>query len=244
MRTALTAYQLYESPIRIEPAPAARDWMDATRNRFAYWCLPLAIANQAGWILTCGRDVTATWDGGAEAAGITLDVSGDGPVVVDSHFGYGIISWQIPFLFRTSPGYNLLVRGIPNAWKDGATPLEALIEADWSVASFTMNWRMTVPGRPVHFAAGEPLCLVLPQRRGELEDVETRLVPLSSDPALEAEHHAWASSRNAFVANLREDAGDPPSDRWQKHYMRGTSPGGASAREHQTRLRLRPFESA
>ena len=35
----------------IRPAPARRDWMDATPESFAYRCLPLDIANAHGWEL-------------------------------------------------------------------------------------------------------------------------------------------------------------------------------------------------
>src|SRR5580700_12229942 len=34
--------------ISLEPAPSGRDWMDVAPQRFAYRCLPLLLANQAG----------------------------------------------------------------------------------------------------------------------------------------------------------------------------------------------------
>lgn len=34
--------------ISLEPAPSGRDWMDVAPQRFAYRCLPLLMANQAG----------------------------------------------------------------------------------------------------------------------------------------------------------------------------------------------------
>ena len=37
--------------MRLIAAPADRDWMDATPNRFANRCLPLRIAAQAGWFV-------------------------------------------------------------------------------------------------------------------------------------------------------------------------------------------------
>ena len=38
--------------------------MDATDGRFAYLCVPLAIANQHGWELLAPFDIAAWWDGG------------------------------------------------------------------------------------------------------------------------------------------------------------------------------------
>ena len=37
----------------LEPAPLQRDWMDQTVSRAAYRCLPMAMANQAGWLIRC-----------------------------------------------------------------------------------------------------------------------------------------------------------------------------------------------
>src|SRR4051812_45121993 len=43
----LIAYRVHTMPsMPIVPAPARRDWMDATHEKFAYRCLPLNIANQ------------------------------------------------------------------------------------------------------------------------------------------------------------------------------------------------------
>ena len=36
---------------RMRPAPHRRDWMDESPDRYAYRCLPLAIANTHGWEL-------------------------------------------------------------------------------------------------------------------------------------------------------------------------------------------------
>ena len=77
--------------------------------------------------------------------------------MVQSHFGEGVITWNIPFLFRTSPGYNLLVRGPSNWIKDGVQALEGIVETDWAVQTFTMDWKFTRPRRWVRFEADEPI---------------------------------------------------------------------------------------
>jgi hypothetical protein len=47
----LIAYRLQPDPrLRLAAAPVRRDWMDATDQRFATRCLPLLMANQAGWL--------------------------------------------------------------------------------------------------------------------------------------------------------------------------------------------------
>ena len=45
----------------LEPATLNREWMDKTYNKVAYRCLPLAMANQAGWVITCPVTFKARW---------------------------------------------------------------------------------------------------------------------------------------------------------------------------------------
>ena len=105
-RPALAAYQIYDrTPMRLVPADSQRAWMDATRQRFAYRCLPLLMANQAGWFVLSGHDVRVTWSGGPELNAVTIEMLGGpppGPAL--SHFGHGILTWTLPWLFRTSTG--------------------------------------------------------------------------------------------------------------------------------------------
>src|SRR5256885_17090226 len=61
----LTAYRVSTWPaMRLVPAARARQWMDATRDRFANRCLPLLMANQAGWFALNHYPFRATWTGG------------------------------------------------------------------------------------------------------------------------------------------------------------------------------------
>jgi hypothetical protein len=207
----------------------------------------MLIANQSGWWILNRTAIRATWDGGDAPASVRVEpLTPDGDTGdVGSQFGYGILTWSFPFLFRTSPGFNLLVRGPANLPKDGIAALEGVVETDWAVASFTMNWKFTRPCS-VEFAAGEPVCMIVPQRRGELESVHAEVRGIESNPELAAQHVAWDRERELMMllkrAAVKLAGPDHPDARaWQGDYFRGTSPGGASATEHQTRLTLRPF---
>jgi hypothetical protein len=148
----------------------------------------------------------------------------------------------VPILFRTSPGYNLLVRGPANWWKDGAVALEGLVETDWAVATFTVNWKLTRPGQEVRFEADDPICMLVPQRRGELETFRPAISTIESVPEVQRQHDAWGESRTDVIRSFTDPARPPNAPmEWQLHYLRGTSPGGAAAREHQLRLDLREF---
>ena len=59
----ITAYEVIENPMEIQTAERTRQWMDETVDRFAYRCLPVAIANQVGWDLLCPIAFSAKWNG-------------------------------------------------------------------------------------------------------------------------------------------------------------------------------------
>ncbi len=236
---ALIGYRTDPPPAALVPAPATRAWIEATDERFARRCLPLMMANQAGWFLLNSHSFSATWDGGVHEEALQLEfLSGEPPYPAFSHFGYGILTFHVPYLFRTPPGWNLLARGPSNWPRDGVFPLEGLIETDWAMASFTMNWKLTVVDRPVIFEAGEPFCMVVPQRRGDLERFRPRVLDFDVDPEVERGYEAWGESRERFLAELEVPGSAAEKQKWQKHYFQGTAPDGTTAPAHQTKLEL------
>src|SRR4051812_38179538 len=170
-----------DSIVTLSAAPARRARIDRPPERFANRCLPLMMANQAGWLVTLTEPVEVEWSG-RDGHG-EVDVFGSDRVKenVASHFGSGIVTFKLPFLFRTEPGYNLIARGPANLPRDGIAPLEGLVETDWSFAPFTMNWQITRPRVRLRFEAGEAICMLVPSRRGELEAFAPRLSALDDD---------------------------------------------------------------
>jgi hypothetical protein len=229
----------------ITPAPRWRDWMNAMPERWANRCLPLLVANEAGWTLLNPARFEATWSGAPETGAVRIEFPDGRPPkpLVASLFGFGIVTWTVPYLFRTSPGYNLLARGPANWPKDGICALEGLVETDWSVATFTMNWKLTRLNHAVSFDEGEPFCMVLPQRRGELESFRPEVRKLTSEPELEQASGAWAKRRHELAVRkfLVEFSPTFADDSWEAHYFKGLTPDGEPAPEHQTHLRLREF---
>src|SRR5512139_3940709 len=82
-------------------APHGREWMDSTYDRSAYRCLPLLMANQAGWLILSPASVRVRWDGGPTLGAVEIVRCVDSPASPDylwpiSHFGQGIITWTLP----------------------------------------------------------------------------------------------------------------------------------------------------
>ena len=240
----LIAYRLRPWAPSIVPAHARRPWMDDTPGGWVYRCLPMTVANQNGWMLLNPVEFDVVWNGSRRSDGLAFRFPRGRPSpLVGSIFGHGIVTWDIPYLFRTPPGYNLVVRGPTNLFKPGAHPLDGLVETDWAVATFTMNWKIATAFRRVRFGRDEPFCMIQPQARGEIEALRPEIRPVDSAPELEASHRSWAESRRNFAV---ERAGRPASagPRWQRHYTRGRAPGGEVAPEHQKALRVPCFTDA
>lgn len=243
---ALVAYQINPLPpvVGLFAAPIDRAWMDEAPHRFPYRCLPLAIANQCGWVMTCPTSFSAYWYGGHLPG--DLEVRFDDPTFADgsilSHFGSGVLTFTVPYLFRTPKGINLWVKGPTNWPKDGIQALEGIVETDWSASTFTMNWKMTRTNEWVRFEQGEPFCMIVPVPRGLAESLAPRVELLSSNDELEKQYQTWEASRRGFLQGLKTHDPQAVQRGWQKDYFQGKTPDGQPADGHQTRLKIREFE--
>ena len=189
----------------------------------------------------------AAWNGGLEPSDVSVEVTDPGRSRPGyGHFGDGILTFELPCLFRTEPRFDLIAQGPVNVQRDGLAPLSGIIETDWLPFTFTMNWRFTRPGVPVAFAKGEPICHIMPICRGDLEAVEPEIRLLSDEPELLRRYEAWITSRKLFNAELKEMGTKARADKWQKFYQKGqdfeASPSAPD--DHRTRVKLRPFKRA
>lgn len=225
---------------RMRPASHQRQWMSETPDRFAYRCLPLAVANAHGWELLNTSRFQAKWTGGKTLGDIILATpDGKAPLLVTSHFGEGVLTFHIPCLFRTPPGYDLWVMGPVNQFRPYIQALNAVVETDWSPFTFTMNWKFTTPEAVVTFEENDPIATVFPIKRGDLETFQPVLRRPSDDPDFWGEFSAWRASRNAFNHDLSVPGSKAQSQKWQKAYMSG--PDRPLAPAHRSKLRLPPL---
>jgi Family of unknown function (DUF6065) len=222
--------------------------MDSTPVRFANRCLPLKIANQSGWVIRSGCSFSAQRTD-LDTAGFSVmfefhdDAPPDAASVIQDLFGLGLITFHLPYLFRTDPGYALIARGAPNFIVKNAHPLEGVIETDWTPATFTMNWRILEEGATCVFRCGDPLCFIQPIQLGILESFEPHVESIESDAELSQRYQAWKTSRLAFNMNPDRQESD-----WQKDYYRGLREPSVEELsippEHRTRIKLRKFPMA
>lgn len=238
----ITAYEVIEKPMPIRTSDRRRQWMDDTRDRFAYRCLPLAIANQMGWELLCPVSFTARWNGRDGLDAIRIKFDDESSPLIGSHFGYGVLTFTLGYLFRTSKSHNVWVKGPSNQPKDGIAPLEGVIETDWTPFTFTMNWQFTRRRHKVRFEQGEPVCAILPYPRHYVGKFRPRRKNINENPKLYAQYAKWREDRLAFNEELKDAGTEAAKSGWQRTYMKGEDQMGNVFAGHQTKVRIRDFE--
>jgi hypothetical protein len=237
----ITAYEVIEEPMALQTAERTRQWMNDTVDRFAYRCLPLAIANQVGWDVLCPVAFTAKWNGKEDVNAIQIKFNGQESSLISSHFGHGILTFTLGYLFRTTKSHNLWVKGPTNCPKDGIAPLEGLIETDWAPFSFTMNWKFTRPRHKVRFEEGEPICRILPYPRHYIRKFDPQIQSISRNAKLYNQYVEWRKTRATFIDDLKDAKSDAAKAKWQRTYMKGQNQTGNTFAGHQTKIQMKDF---
>jgi len=182
---------------QLRPSPPRRHWMDELS--YSYKCLPLLIANQWGWQVLCPTDVVVTWDGSQAQSGLRVEVAPQFELAIKSQFGAGIVTFSPPWLFRTSPGWDLYLKGPSNRWKSNCVPLEGVIETWWLNYTFTLNWKLVEPGT-VMFARGESLGQLVPVPHATFQDATALEAPIGLiEPAAAQELLQWLEKRRLIA---------------------------------------------
>lgn len=243
---AISAYVLPGAPPDvaelIRPARAPRQWMDRTPDRYVYRCIPLSAANTMGWEILNPVACELLWNGLTPPDQVFVYQQNPVRYGPRSHFGSGVVTWELPFLFRTPPGYGLVVCGPGNHDHPHISPLDAFVRTDWLPFPFTVNWRLTAKGEPVRFEKHEPIARVFPFPLNLLEETRVELADLGSNPKLESEFHEWREQRTTHYQQRRQaEARHPQGDiqregQWSRRYARGADAKAAGHR-HQTVFR-------
>ena len=239
----LECFPVIGRPPEIVPGRPDRPWMDKFAQRHPYRCLPLTMANTTGWEVLNPFGFSAEWNGGKAATDIRFLPDRPHPDfddIVKSHFTDGVITFHPGYLFRTSPGWDMLCSGPPNHLKDGVQPLVGLVETDWLPFPFTMNWRFTRPCR-VRFEKGEPFCFLSLQPHRTMDAVQPIQRSLNSDLALKAQYDLWIKERAGFNQRLARNDPETVREAWQRFYFKGEQPEnvGPEPADHINKRRLR-----
>jgi hypothetical protein len=224
----------------IEPAPRRREWMEHPQNKGATRCLPMMMANHAGWVVRCPVRFKATWGGKPEPASTTIEFPEQEKTYapqITKYFGWGIITFSLPWLFRTSEPYGLMVRGPTNYFVADVAPLDGIVETNWAPYTFTMNWKITRPRTAVWFKKGDPICMLIPFPLEMLDTVEPRFESLDVDPDLRDAFQLWVHTR----AMQNQASAMTGQQRFALDYVRGQTTFGEKEDRHRTTFKVKDF---
>jgi hypothetical protein len=151
-----------------------RDWF----INHAYHCLPLVIGNQYGFVVKSLYDFEAEWNGGNAVEDVNVTIVSDNQYYknncniqnISSHFGMGVITVQMAFSLRTSPGTNLVTINPPNYFIDGLYHMTGVVETDNLRRDFTFNLRLTRQNYKVKIKIGDYIGCIIPYPRHYIDN--------------------------------------------------------------------------
>lgn len=149
----------YQEVIQPMAGEVKRDWF----SPHFYYCLPLNIGNQYGFVIKSLRDFDVFWDGTENDAKITfINEDNFDKQVIKTGFTQGIITIQNYFSLKTPLGINLMTIQPPNMFIPGCSAMTGVVETDQIRRDFTFNLKITVPNIKISIRKGDPLGAFIP----------------------------------------------------------------------------------
>jgi hypothetical protein len=208
-----------------------RDWF----SPHFYNCLPLTIGNQYGFVIKSEFDFAFEWNGENSEDAITFFfLESEEELLkkyprIDTHFGHGIITINVPFWLRTPPGVNLMTINPPNFIIPNVTVMTGVVETDNLRRNFTFNLKIQIPHVRVFLPAGTPLAAFIPIPRRYADSFELKHADeIFSEDLINEEIEADANAtihRFEVEPTLKNNIG--------KHYMLGKDVYGNKFPDHQ-----------
>lgn len=206
-----------------------RDWF----NAHFYYCLPINIGNQYGFVIKSLIDFDAVWSGGQADPTITiLDNSNEYKQTIKTGFGSGIITIQNRFALKTPPGINIMTIQPPNMFIPTCVAMTGVIETDNIRRDFTFNLKMTLPGHTVKVRKGDPLGAFIPIPRNFVE--EFKVVPAID--VFDKEIVQRDVQESAILSHERQTTDLEKPHQSGRRYFSGTHTDGTKYPDHQKRV--------
>jgi len=209
-----------------------RDWF----NEHFYYCLPVNIGNQYGYVIKSLRDFDMVWDGSNNKADdITFTFLNDDnsdKQTIKSGFSTGVVTIQNRFALKTPPGVNIMTIQPPNMFIPGCVAMTAVIETDQIRRDFTFNLKITIPNFKVSVRKGDALGAFIPVPRYFVDKFDVDLVSKYFDKTLIdnelKELHALSAERNSSDLTKPHQSG--------RRYFNGKYSDDSLYKDHQKRV--------
>ena len=216
-----------------------RDWF----VKHAYHCLPLVVGNQYGFVIKSLYDFEVEWDGGTTPASVKVNIISDHQQYketyalqnINSHFGMGTFTVQMPYQLRTPPGINLMTTNPPNYFIDGIYHMTGVVESDNLRRDFTYNLRITRPNYKIRVNKGDYIGCLLPYPRHFIDKFQVNNITDSQQILQDQQITEERECMKKFAKERQtEDVNKP--NRNGKRYWRGVDIYDNKFEDHQTGL--------
>lgn len=209
-----------------------RDWF----NSHFYYCLPLTVGNQYGFIIKSLRTFEMEWDGRVDSPEDIkinfLDNNDSANQTIKSGFGSGILTIQNRFAIRTPVGINIMTIQPPNIFIPGTAAMTGVIESDNLRRDFTFNLKITVPNYKIRVNRGDAIGAFIPIKRYEVDKYSVKnIVDVFSKEVHKNELKDLAEFGRQ---RSQEDTGKPHQS--GRKYFNGNHAFGQKFEDHQKRL--------
>lgn len=154
-------------------AISRRDWFetDGRTTNLAKFCLPLTMANSAGYYLVSPVHFKVTWDGYDQSPAHIEIIEILDHAVIDDHSTFGGFTVQSSITIETlNDGDFVWIKQLPNQYRPWFYAMEALLESWWGQGGATVGL-VCMLNRPGTFEMkiGDPIAQMICIRKEELE---------------------------------------------------------------------------
>ena len=192
-----------------------------------YYCLPLVVGNQYGFVIRSLRDFDVEWDGSIKDAVITfLNDDNSKKQSIKAGFGCGIVTIQNSFALKTPIGVNIMTIQPPNMYIEGCVAMTGVIETDNIRRDFTFNFKITVPNHKISVRKGDPVGAFIPIPRYFVDEFSVALIE-------DKELHKNEVKESLVLGKERETTDLNMPHRAGRRYFKGLHTNESSYSDHQ-----------
>ena len=210
----------------------------------AYFCLPLTMANEYGFIVRSLYSFEVLWNGGDRPEDVVCELllseqekhnNIDQLQIVKSHFGMGTVTIQNRWTYRTPKGVNLMTINPPNLFMDGIHHMSGIIETDNLRRDFTFNLKITRPNCQIRIRKGTPIGCIIPYPRNYIDQFKIKIADETILPAETIKNEQDAMKLHGLE---RDEIDTKNSGGVGLRYMRGEDVFGNQYEDHQRMLSM------
>lgn len=209
-----------------------REWF----NSHFYYCLPINIGNQYGFVIKSLRDFEVTWNGLMETENdLEINFLNDDNAnkqFIKGGFSNGVLTIQNCFGLKTPPGVNLMTIQPPNMYIPGCVAMTGVIETDQIRRDFTFNLKITIPNYKITVKKGDALGAFIPVPRYYIDSFELGLVTDVFDKSV----HVNEIGDGIELSRQRGAEDLEKAHKSGRKYFNGVHAFGEQYKDHQKKL--------